>query len=35
MRKSKVSTDWSRTSEDEEQLVHLDGQESISRILVN
>ena len=35
MRKSNVSTDWSRTSEDEEQLVHLDGQERISRILVN
>ena len=33
-RKNKFSTDWTRTCEDEDQ-IHLDGQERISRILVN
>ena len=33
-RKNKFSTDWTRTCEDEDQM-HLDGQERISRILVN
>ena len=32
--KNTFSTDWSRTCEDEDQM-HLDGQERISRILVN